>query len=286
MHINDVAQASAALHELLSSEGPLTVLTGAGISTDSGIPAYRDHKGAWKSAPPMQHREYMASNQARQRYWARSLHGWPRLYYAKPNAAHQLLTQWQAQGLIGTIITQNVDGLHQRAGSNDVINLHGDANSMICMDCGQRSPRLDMHERCLTLNPSYASLSPQVGPDGDAFLEGDFSDFHVPSCLHCSGVLKPYVVYFGDNVPRPRVERAQQALENSGGLLVIGSSLMVFSGFRFARQAQQAAKPLALLNFGTTRADSIASLKLVAAIIPTLSNTDALTRIAQATTPN
>lgn len=273
MHINQVAQASSALQELLSNYGPVTVLTGAGISTDSGIPAYRDTKGAWKSAPPMQHREYMSSNQARQRYWARSLHGWPKLYYAKPNAAHQTLAQWQAEGLIGTIITQNVDGLHQRAGSTNVIDLHGDANSMICMDCGQHSPRLDMHERCLALNPHYASLSPQVGPDGDAFLEGNFDDFHVPDCLHCGGVLKPYVVYFGDNVPRPRVEQAQQALQDSGGLLVIGSSLMVFSGFRFARQAHQAGQPLTLLNLGTTRADAIASLKLDTKIIPTLTFT-------------
>lgn len=134
MYIDEIAQASAALHELLTHAGPVTVLTGAGISTDSGIPAYRDHKGAWKSPPPMQHREYMSSNQARQRYWARSLHGWPKLYYAKPNAAHQTLAQWQAEGLIGTIITQNVDGLHQRAGSTDVIDLHGDANNMVCMD--------------------------------------------------------------------------------------------------------------------------------------------------------
>lgn len=283
MYIENVAQASTALHELLSSNGPLTVLTGAGISTDSGIPAYRDDKGAWESAPPMQHREYMSSNQARQRYWARSLHGWPKLYYAKPNAAHQLLAQWQSQGLIGTIITQNVDGLHQRAGSTEVIDLHGDANSMICMDCGQRSPRLDMHQRCLALNPSYAQLSPEIGPDGDAFLEGDFGDFHVPDCLHCGGVLKPFVVYFGDNVPRPRVEQAQQALHSSGGLLVIGSSLMVFSGFRFARQAHQTAKPLALLNLGTTRADDIASLKLHTKIVPTLTRADTLTRNAQAT---
>lgn len=127
-----------------------------------------------------------------------------------------------------------------------------------------------MHERCLALNPHYANLSPQAGPDGDAFLEGNFDDFHVPACLHCGGILKPYVVYFGDNVPRPRVEQAQQALQDSGGLLVIGSSLMVFSGFRFARQAHQAGQPLTLLNLGTTRADDIASMKLNSKIIPTL----------------
>lgn len=270
MLIDDISQASSRLRELIASHGPFTVLTGAGISTDSGIPAYRDENGNWKSPPPMQHQEYMRSASARQRYWARSLHGWPRLYYAKPNSAHEVLAQWQAQGLIGTIITQNVDGLHQRAGSSQVIDLHGDANSMICMDCGQRSPRLDMHQRCLTLNPCYAELTPEIGPDGDAFLEGDFSDFHVPDCLHCSGVLKPYVVYFGDNVPRSRVEQAQQALRDSAGLLVIGSSLMVFSGFRFARQANHAEQPLILLNKGKTRADDIASLRLLTPIEPTL----------------
>ncbi|RUO33192.1 NAD-dependent protein deacetylase [Aliidiomarina soli] len=270
MHINTIAEAADELFNLLRHQAPLTVLTGAGISTDSGIPDYRDSQGAWKKAPPMQHQEFMSSTTARQRYWARSLHGWPTLYRAKPNSAHTALATWQQQGLIGTIITQNVDGLHQRAGGSQVIDLHGDANAMLCMECGQRSPRLHMHERCLALNTHYAEMTPEVGADGDSHLEGDFSDFLVPDCMACGGILKPDVVYFGDNVPRARVEQAQQALANSRGLLVIGSSLMVFSGFRFARQAHQAQQPLALLNIGKTRADDIADLRLQVHIEPTL----------------
>ncbi|RUO76341.1 NAD-dependent protein deacetylase [Pseudidiomarina taiwanensis] len=263
-------QAAQILAKLLTASTPITVLTGAGISTDSGIPAYRDHNGVWQNPPPVQHQQFMQSHKTRQRYWARSLHGWPRLYHAKPNLSHQVLAQLQQRGLIGTIITQNVDQLHQRAGAIDVIDLHGDANTMRCMSCDTLSPRLEMHQQCLALNPHYAALNPEVGPDGDARLEGDFSDFEVPSCQHCDGILKPDVVYFGDNVPRARVERAQTLIAESAGLLVIGSSLTVFSGFRFARQAYQLNKPLILLNLGVTRADDIATHKLSVDIKETL----------------
>lgn len=269
MQITDSQQAAEALCSALR-QGPWCVLTGAGISTDSGIPAYRDEEGQWKSPPPMQHQEFMVSHSARQRYWARSLHGWPQLYHAKPNRAHQILAQLQQQQRISTIITQNVDGLHQRAGSTEVIDLHGDANTMRCMQCSELSPRLEMHQRCLAANPHYQAMTPVVGPDGDAFLEGDFSDFDVPACLHCGGILKPDVVYFGDNVPRPRVEQAMQSVEQSAGLLVVGSSLMVFSGFRFARQTHQLGRPLTLLNLGKTRADNLASYRLQTPIIETL----------------
>lgn len=275
MHITDPAHAAQYLHDLMANAKPMTVLTGAGISTDSGIPAYRDEQGAWKSPPPMQHQEYMASHSARQRYWARSLHGWPTLYHAQPNQAHQVLATCQQLGLIGTIITQNVDGLHQRAGSGDVINLHGDANSMICMNCHRISPRLDMHQRCLEANADYAQHTAPLGPDGDALIEGDFSGFTVPDCLDCGGILKPHVVYFGDNVPRERVEAARAAIDDSAGLLVIGSSLMVFSGFRFARQAHQNQQPLVLLNLGKTRADELASARIQTPIMATLNGLEA-----------
>lgn len=270
MIITDLEQAREALATYLTPEHPLVVLTGAGISTDSGIPAYRDHTGAWQNPPPVQHQDFMKSHAMRQRYWARSLHGWPVLYHAEPNQSHEVLAHLQNEGLLGGIITQNVDGLHQRAGSKEVIDLHGDANTMRCMNCEQRSPRLAMHERCLAMNPDYVAMNPEVGPDGDAQLEGDFSDFDVPSCELCGGILKPDVVYFGDNVPKPRVEQAQQWVEQSGGLLVIGSSLTVFSGFRFARQIHTLNKPLILLNLGTTRADEIATLKLQTPISDTL----------------
>lgn len=267
MKITDIETARAEFDALINVHGPLTVLTGAGLSTASGIPDYRDAQGNWKSAPPIQHQDFMRSEAMRKRYWARSMHGWPVLYHAQPNAGHHYLAQLQRQGKIGTIITQNVDGLHQRAGATDVVNLHGYANDMICMSCGARSPRLEMHERCLALNPHFAALSTAIDnavplPDGDAAIDANFDDFEVANCTLCDGILKPDVVYFGDNVPRERVESAQRALSNSGGLLVIGSSLMVFSGYRFAQQAHAAEQPIALLTRGKTRADDIATLKL------------------------
>lgn len=254
------------LLHFLEQNKPLTVLTGAGLSTASGIPDYRDHNGQWKSAPPMQHRDFMTNEALRKRYWARSLHGWPVLYHAQPNTAHITLAKMQQQGLIGTIITQNVDGLHQKAGANDVINLHGFANDMICMDCGARSARIDMHERCLALNPEFANLDAQALPDGDANIDVDFSQFSIADCLDCGGLLKPDVVYFGDTVPKERVAKARQALAESAGLLVIGSSLMVFSGYRFARQASEHGQPLGILTRGKTRADELATLKIDATI--------------------
>ncbi len=274
MIFDQAHDAAKALQNFLLTHGPVTLLTGAGLSTDSGIPDYRDATGKWKRKPPMQHHEFMGDAELRKRYWGRSLHGWPTLYHAQPNAAHHKITQLQQQGLINTIITQNVDGLHQRAGSERVIDLHGYANEMICMGCGAKSARLEMHERCLADNPHFklSTLAKEthVAPDGDADIEVDFSSFRVPECLRCGGILKPDVVYFGDNVPRPRVAQAQTALEQSNGLLVIGSSLMVFSGFRFARQAAAAQQPIALLTRGDTRADDLAALKLNVPITETL----------------
>ncbi|MCH2456045.1 MAG: NAD-dependent protein deacetylase [Idiomarina sp.] len=250
------------LQHFLEQNKPVTVLTGAGLSTASGIPDYRDSNGNWKSAPPMQHRDFMTNELLRKRYWARALHGWPVLYNAQPNASHLALAKMQKEGLIGTIITQNVDGLHQRAGATDVINLHGYANDMICMGCGAQSPRLEMHERCLALNPEFAEMDASALPDGDADIETDFSAFQIADCLNCGGILKPDVVYFGDTVPKTRVAEAKQALAESEGLLVIGSSLMVFSGYRFARQAAKNNQPIAILTRGKTRADDLATFKI------------------------
>lgn len=254
------------LDNFLRQHKPVTVLTGAGLSTASGIPDYRDSEGRWKSAPPIQHQDYMNNEAMRRRYWARALHGWPVLYQAQPNTAHYRLAELQQAGVVGTIITQNVDGLHQKAGASDVINLHGYANEMVCMQCGAQSPRLEMHERCLALNPEFADLDATALPDGDADLDANFDDFIVADCRLCGGLLKPDVVYFGDNVPKPRVAAAKAALWNSNGLLVVGSSLMVFSGFRFAKQAYQDKQPIALLTNGKTRADDLATLKLNCAI--------------------
>ncbi|WP_241970347.1 NAD-dependent protein deacetylase [Idiomarina seosinensis] len=265
--INEVMQSNIReLERFLETNKPVTVLTGAGLSTASGIPDYRDSDGNWKSAPPVQHRDFMTNELLRKRYWARALHGWPVLYNAQPNESHVALANMQQQGLIGTIITQNVDGLHQKAGATDVINLHGYANEMVCMSCGAQSPRIDMHERCLALNPEFAELNATALPDGDADVETDFSQFNIADCLNCGGILKPDVVYFGDTVPKTRVAEARQALSESGGLLVVGSSLMVFSGYRFARQADEHGQPIAILTRGKTRADNIATLKIDADI--------------------
>lgn len=262
MTIIDPTEAREALITFLRDNAPVTVITGAGISTDSGIPDYRDNKGEWKRTPPVQHQDYMRSEAVRKRYWARSLFGWPVLYHSKPNSAHYAIAELQQQGLIGCVITQNVDGLHQKAGATNVINLHGYANDMVCMSCREITPRLEMHERSLKLNPDFAALEATAAPDGDADLEADFEQFEVADCRNCGGILKPDVVYFGDNVPRPRVEEAQKALEESNALLAIGTSLMVFSGYRFARQAHQNNQPVALLTLGKTRADDLATLKL------------------------
>jgi len=262
MTITDPTQAREVLMEFLHRHAPVTIITGAGMSTDSGIPDYRDSDGEWKRTPPVQHQDYMRSEAVRKRYWARSLFGWPVLYHAQPNSAHYAITQLQQQGLINHIITQNVDGLHQKAGAKNVINLHGYANDMVCMSCRQVTPRLEMHERSLKINPDFAVLEATAAPDGDADLETDFDQFTVADCLSCGGILKPDVVYFGDNVPKTRVEEAQNVLKNSNALLAIGTSLMVFSGYRFARQAHQYNQPIALLTLGKTRADNLANIKL------------------------
>jgi len=266
MTVTDPSKAREVLMRFLRENAPVTVITGAGLSTDSGIPDYRDSNGEWKRTPPVQHQDYMRSEAVRKRYWARSRFGWPVLYHAQPNSAHYAIAQLQQQGLIGSIITQNVDGLHQKAGAVDVINLHGYANEMVCMSCREMTPRLEMHERCVALNPDFVALDATAAPDGDADLEADFNHFKIADCLSCGGILKPDVVYFGDNVPRPRVEKAQKRLQDSNALLAIGTSLMVFSGYRFARQASQSDKPIALLTLGKTRADDLATLKLNCAI--------------------
>ncbi|NVK43625.1 MAG: NAD-dependent protein deacetylase [Oceanospirillaceae bacterium] len=242
----------------------LFVLTGAGISTDSGIPDYRDHQGNWKRQPPVDHRDFVASEASRQRFWARSLVGWPLMAAARPNGAHRALAALERHGRIERLVTQNVDGLHQRAGSRRVIDLHGRSDTIICLGCGERSGRDQLQRRLAKDNPAYYGHHATAAPDGDADLELDFSAFRVHDCDRCGGLLKPDVVFFGDNVPRPRVEDALSALDNSDAVLVVGSSLMVYSGFRFCRAAAAQNKPIAAINLGRTRADALLSLKLEA----------------------
>jgi len=241
----------------------LFVLTGAGISTASGIPDYRDANGDWKRPPPVQHHDFVHSAAVRQRYWARSLIGWQSFARARPNVCHATLAAWEAAGQVSSLITQNVDGLHQAAGSTRVVDLHGRLDQVVCLQCAARSRRGALQQRLTALNPQFAELGATPAPDGDAELDLlSFQDFHVPDCPECGGTLKPDVVFFGETIPRERVERAVEALYAADALLVIGSSLMVYSGFRFCRLAAERGMPLAAITPGRTRADDLLDLKL------------------------
>lgn len=251
------------LLEFVERHRRLLVLTGAGCSTASGIPDYRDHSGAWKSRPPVRYADFVASAATRQRYWARSLAGFSRVARARPNPAHQALARLEALGRVRLLVTQNVDGLHQRAGSRRVLDLHGRLDLVECLDCGLFVARSDLQELLRAWNPAWADLDAAPAPDGDARLEGPFDDFRVPDCPRCAGLLKPAVVFFGENVPRPRVDDVRKALQECDALLVVGSSLMVFSGYRFCLLARELEKPVAALNLGRTRADELLDFRLV-----------------------
>jgi NAD-dependent SIR2 family protein deacetylase len=253
----------AALREFVARHARIFVLTGAGCSTGSGIPDYRDADGQWKRAQPMTFQAFMGAPETRRRYWARSLVGWSRFAAARPNAVHHALAALERRGQVRQLLTQNVDGLHQAAGSQAVIDLHGRLDLVRCMDCDRRQPRAAFQAELEACNPGWATLQAAIAPDGDADLDGvDFAGFVVPGCAHCGGVLKPDVVYFGENVPRERVQAARAALDDSDALLVVGSSLMVYSGFRFAQWAHAAGTPIAALNRGRTRADDLLTLKV------------------------
>ncbi|MGL0787778.1 NAD-dependent protein deacetylase [Xanthomonas translucens] len=257
------AAADAALQAFVARHRRLFVLTGAGCSTDSGIPDYRDAAGDWKRAQPVTYQAFMGELATRQRYWARSLVGWPRFGYARPNATHAALAQLEARGQVELLLTQNVDRLHQAAGSAAVIDLHGRLDVVRCMECERRLPREDFQQQLLQRNPHWATLQAGQAPDGDADLEDvDFAVFAVPACTQCGGVLKPDVVFFGENVPRERVAAAFAHLQQADAMLVLGSSLMVYSGFRFVQAAAKACMPIAAVNLGRTRGDDLLSLKL------------------------
>lgn len=243
----------------------LFVLTGAGCSVISGIPDYRDAAGRWKRPQPVTYQAFLASEATRRRYWARSLLGWPRFREARPNAAHRALARLEGRGDVAGLVTQNVDRLHQAAGSRTAIDLHGRLDRVRCLGCGERTEREGLQERLARLNPGVLALDAATAPDGDADLEGaDLSDFVVPPCPRCGGTLKPDVVFFGESVPRARVERAFAQLDAADAVLVVGSSLMVYSGYRFALRAAERGLPIAAVNLGTTRADPLIALKVEA----------------------
>jgi NAD-dependent SIR2 family protein deacetylase len=238
------------------------VLTGAGCSTASGIPDYRDERGEWKRQPPVMIQAFRADPAVYRRYWARAYAGWPRFTAAAPGDAHRALAAWERAGTLAHLTTQNVDRLHQRAGSRSVIDLHGRLDVVVCLECGARVSRADLQAVMAASNPGWHAAS-ETAPDGDADIDAAaIASFVAPYCHRCGGLIKPDVVFFGENVPAPRYEAAREALAGADGLLVAGSSLMVYSGFRFVRQARDAGLSIAIVNRGRTRGDELADLKV------------------------
>lgn len=275
-----------ALAQLISGSSRLVVLTGAGCSTESGIPDYRSPGGAWTRHKPIQYGAFVRSADVRRFYWARSFRGWERFAAARPNDAHRALARLEAHGHVHQLITQNVDDLHQEAGSRAVVQLHGRNRVVICLECRSEFPRAVIQQRLTSLNQEWLDNAPwkslqadeaDFAPDGDAELSRDVvSEFIVPECDRCGGVLKPGVVFFGESVPPEKVRLAMDRLDESDALLVVGSSLTVWSGFRFVRRAAERSIPVAIVNIGETRGDAHASLKIEAKCGPLLRETVAM----------
>lgn len=246
------------LHQFISQHKQLLVITGAGVSTASGIPDYRDESGAWKHTRPIQYQEFVNSKSARQRYWTRSAIGWSRFSAAIPSEAHRALAKIESTGKISSLVTQNVDGLHQMAGSRNIINLHGALKQVVCLDCHNPVSRNHVQHFLLENNQQLKGMTSSPAPDGDVQLDQfDFSSISIPKCEYCAGILKPDVVFYGENVPANRVKNCFAALESSDAVLVVGSSLMVYSSFRFIRRAHEMDLPIVILNQGVTRADDL-----------------------------
>ncbi|GAB2672536.1 NAD-dependent protein deacetylase [Thalassiella azotivora] len=272
------APGTAGLVALLAG-GRVAVLTGAGISTESGIPDYRGPTGArTRSGPPMTYQEFVGGPAARRRYWARSFVGWRAITRAEPNDGHRAVARLQRAGLVTGLVTQNVDGLHQAAGSGDVVELHGALDRVVCLGCSRRSPREELHDRLAAANPRFTAVgATRVNPDGDVELDEDLvAGFRVVDCTACGGLLKPDVVFFGENVPRDRVERCYGIVDAARALLVLGSSLTVMSGLRFVRHAARHGIPVAVVNQGPTRGDDLVSVRVDAPL------GEVLPRVAQA----
>jgi NAD-dependent SIR2 family protein deacetylase len=248
----------------LMAQKRFVVLTGAGISTPSGIPDYRDTDGVRRGKAPMMFQEFLGSPEARRRYWARAMLGWPRVRVAQPNAAHRALATLQSHGYIDGLITQNVDTLHDQAGSTDVVELHGSLHRVLCLDCGERIDRAAIQPLMEAQNPYLADVDAVQAPDGDTLLDPAFeSRFQLPHCPHCDGErLKPDVVFFGENVAPPTAAQALASVTHADGLLVVGSSLMAYSAFRLCKAISEQGKPLVAINIGKTRADELLDLKI------------------------
>ncbi|MFF9474092.1 NAD-dependent protein deacetylase [Streptomyces roseolus] len=243
--------------------GGVLVLSGAGISTESGIPDYRGEGGSLSRHTPMTYQEFTGDARARRRYWARSHLGWRTFGRAWPNAGHRAVAAFGRAGLLGGVITQNVDGLHQAAGSEDVVELHGGLDRVVCLDCGGTSARRELARRLEEANPGFDPVPAAINPDGDADLTDEqVAGFHVMPCVVCGGVLKPDVVFFGETVPAERVEHCRELVRGATSVLVLGSSLTVMSGLRFVRQAAQAGTPVVIVNRDPTRGDTLAAARV------------------------
>jgi NAD-dependent SIR2 family protein deacetylase len=242
----------------------VVVLSGAGLSTESGIPDYRGAEGSLRRHTPMTYDEFVGSPDGRQRYWARSHLGWRTIARAAPNDGHRAVSALRASGHVSGIITQNVDGLHQAAGAADAVELHGSLDRVICLDCGRTSPREELDRRLRAANPAFEGAATRINPDGDVELAADVvRTFHLVACRDCgTGVLKPDVVFFGENVPRTRVEQCYRLVDDAAAVLVLGSSLTVMSGLRFVRHAAKTGKPVLIVNRGETRGDSCATIRV------------------------
>jgi NAD-dependent SIR2 family protein deacetylase len=260
----------------LVASGGVLVLSGAGLSTESGIPDYRGQTGLARRATPMSYQDFTGSAGARRRYWARSYLGWRHIARSEPNDGHRAVAELSRRGLLTGIITQNVDGLQQAAGAFGVTELHGSLHRVACLSCGQRTPRAELDRRLAAANPGWEARLAAVGsadrrPDGDAVLDDAAAEsFQVAGCVGCHGVLKPDVVFFGENVPGTRVQACYAMVERSRALLVLGSSLTVMSGFRFVRHAARLGRPVVIVNQGATRGDGYAAVTLDAPLGQTL----------------
>ena len=245
------------LQDFLADKRNLIVLSGAGISVGSGIPTYRDKDGTWKRSNPIQHQDFMSRKLARQRYWLRSFSGWPAVASAVPTLSHNVIAELERCKIVQMVVTQNVDRLHQQAGSQNVIDLHGRLDEVVCMSCQKITPRNTLQSELTLLNPSF-SRQGNIAPDGDADVpEKLVPDFVVPPCEDCGEILKPNVVFFGDSVNKSIVQRVYDGIDDSDGMLIIGTSLKVFSGYRFCRYARQQRKPIASINPGLSRGEDM-----------------------------
>ncbi len=269
------AEGVAALAQMLRGR-EVVGLVGAGCSTASGIPDYRGPETRRRARNPIQYRTFIGDDAGRQRYWARSVVGWPRFAAAQPNPAHQALAALEHAGVLAGLITQNVDRLHHAAGSTRVVELHGALAEVVCLGCGQVEPRDALQSRLLELNPQWDASVAEMAPDGDAELSAEqVAGFRVAGCLRCGGVLKPNVVFFGENVPPDVTADAWALFERGEVLLVVGSSLTVFSGYRFVRRAAKQGIPVAMINRGPSRGDPLAQLRVddaVEVVLPALAD--------------